>query len=140
MNEELQKAVSDMLSSAIDGIGNAADFLSAEIPLYVQELLLWKAVFSFMGFMLGVMGLVLLGILTRRFLKWGLQEIQVDSYGGKKTVTTFYQKDGLATLGIVGLAIFSIFSIIFFFANFDWLQIWLAPRVYLVEYAASLAK
>lgn len=27
-----------------------------------------------------------------------------------------------------------------FWFNFDWLKIWLAPKLYLIEYAASLVK
>ena len=34
----------------------------------------------------------------------------------------------------------AITSIVVFFNYFDWLKIWLAPKLYLIEYAASLVK
>jgi len=42
MNEELQKAITELFNSAIQ----AKDFLVGELPDYINQLLMWKAVAS----------------------------------------------------------------------------------------------
>ena len=129
MDEKLQATVSEMLDKAIEGMGKATDFLSAEIPVYVQELLLWKAIYSASLCAIGV------ALIVVAFIKW------------PKWLSTHYawvakDEDDIREmsyfpLGLVGFT-WALFA--YFLVNLTWLQIWIAPRVYLVEYAASLAK
>lgn len=122
MNEELQKAIAQMVEKANSGIDGAASFLSAEMPEYIQQLLMWHAVSSFALFAFGV-GIVIssaVGI---------YKSIKITGRGeGHKEFLAF-----LAFLpSLVGFAICA--------NNSDWLKIWIAPKVWLVEYAAGLVK
>lgn len=46
----------------------------------------------------------------------------------------------IVILSILFTSGIEITSIVVFFNYFDWLKIWLAPKLYLIEYAASLVK
>lgn len=48
--------------------------------------------------------------------------------------------DAMCVFWIIGGGIASLVMFIGFWFNFDWLKIWLAPKLYLLEYAASLIK
>ncbi len=160
MNETLQQALTSIITNALTTAESAAEFLLAEMPLVVQQLLMWKAVYSFLWFAL-CMGLtVALLIGARRLRTWiytplvvdqaeserkeylrskgyanrstrqdrefaRLESLngRIDEYGGMQWVPR-----GLSLAPfIMGLAF-----------CMDWLQIWIAPKVYLLEYAASL--
>lgn len=47
--------------------------------------------------------------------------------------------EGAAVVGIVLAVTLISFSAVIF-TNLDWLQIWIAPKVYLLEYTAKLVK
>lgn len=117
---ELQQRAEEVL---VDLINKAAEIGSAavdEIPLVVQELLTWKFAESLLWFTLAIVLWVLTFILGK--LTWKNAE-ELD-----ETVAPIL----VCLIGLVGVSLL-IFDI-------DWLQIWLAPRVYLLEYAASLVK
>jgi len=124
MNDELQKAVTQLITRSLDGIDTGVGFLSAEIPLYIQELLMWKGVFYFIQFITSILVLGISLWVATKYKKWCQNDI-------------LYSEEVWAAASIQAIV-----TIIPFVAlmNFTWLQIWLAPRVYLVEYAASLAK
>lgn len=46
----------------------------------------------------------------------------------------------VVTLSLLFTSGIAITSIVVLFNYFDWLKIWLAPKLYLIEYAASLVK
>ena len=117
---ELQQRAEDVL---LDLVNKAAEIGSAavdEIPLVVQELLTWKAAESL---------LLCLGAVTLWLAAYIL---------GRKTLTHIDDiQDGIIPIGFILLMV-SVGA--FFMFSLDWLQIWLAPRVYLLEYAANLVK
>ena len=129
MNDELQKAVSELLSKTIGGIDKAGSFLSGEIPSYIQELLMWKAAYSAIFCLIGVILVVLAAIWGERLLKkqaaWVMAGKSYESRELSFAVTFF--------AGVI------YFIVALEVLNLTWLKIWLAPRVYLVEYMASLA-
>lgn len=122
MNEELQKALVDILNSVLA----AKDFLVAEVPDVIQQLLLWKAAYSAIS-MLGFFALVSLII-------W-INKKQIE----------YIKKQDYWELGDhpeVMANLFQIFWIIPLSTlwSLDWLMIWIAPKIFLLEYAAQLAK
>ena len=128
MNEELQKALAEMLSGVTSAAGNASDFLLAELPDVVMQLLLWHGVYSAFTF-------VLCGILLLTALYWDVRL-------GKST----YKKHGVGDELIIGYGAMVSFlrAVVYLLLigqmNLAWLQIWIAPKVWLLEYAANLAK
>lgn len=144
MNEELQQAVADLLQRAISGMDSATAFLSAELPDYVYQLMLWHGLSSGVKFILSAIVAVLLILTINRCAK---REIigEFNHGGGKRyRETTFiYEcgsyKDEMHVVAIFGIA-GAITATIVAASNLAWLQILIAPKVWLVEYAAAILK
>lgn len=121
MNEQAQKILVDLLQKASNGIDSAVSFSQAQIPDVIQQLLVWNAASS-----AGIQIICALAIAACIYLMcfaW--------NKGDDADVV-------LAALFFTGIG--SIVCIVIIFNNFDWLKIWLAPKLYLIEYAASLVK
>ena len=126
----VEQALTDILLSAVDTAAQAKNFILAELPDVVQQLLLWKQVESLIWFCLGI--LVLL------FIVWWWRWMP-------KQTWAHYGHDLSGSLNddIIGPSFF--LSLLLFFvgtgvalSSLEWIQIWLAPKVYLIEYAASI--
>jgi len=127
MEEGLQKTANEALSGIIEGVASAKEFILAELPEVVQQLLMWKMAESLVVFVVClsvilavfVNAVFILKYLTKRDLKeeiaipWGITSIVISLFG-------------------IVIPLCEI--------NLVWLQIWVAPKVYLLEYAASLVK
>jgi hypothetical protein len=124
MNEELQKALSDLLGKANDGIGAASDFLVAELPDVIQQLLMWHGVYNFSLLVFSLFIAVIWFVIHKK-ANYKIWEWQVDS-----CEPVFYLFFWNAV---------PFFTILNTF-NIEWLQIYIAPKVWLLEYTASLTK
>lgn len=138
MNEALQQAVADLLQRAVDGVDSAATFLSAELPDYVYQLLLWYGVKSGVGCLLGIAMLFVAYKLCVKAAKI------TAAYRNKESWALDYYGDATGTvvagtaacyLGATILVVIAACSV-----DLVWLKIWLAPKVWLVDYATSLVK
>lgn len=108
-------------AKASNGIDAAVSFSQAQIPDVIHQLLMWHAVSS-----AGIQALCVLVIIACVYL-----------------MIFAWNKGDDADIVILSLLVTSgieITSTVVFFNYFDWLKIWLAPKLYLIEYAASLVK
>jgi hypothetical protein len=128
MNEQAQKILIDLLQKASSGIDSAVSFSQAQIPDIVHQLLVWNAVSSaiFQVFV----------ILFLAFFAWSSAKAMDKVKNGP--LDEFGDTLCLVWVALGGIA--SVIIFIGFWFNFDWLKIWLAPKLYLIEYAASLVK
>lgn len=121
MNEQAQKILEDLLKKASNGIDSAVSFSQAQIPDVIQQLLMWNAVSS-----AGIQIICVMAIIACVYLMifaWNEGD------------------DGEAVPAVLFFTgVGSIACIVVIFNNFDWLKILLAPKLYLIEYAASLVK
>ncbi len=86
----------------------------------VNQLLLWNAVSSAAAQVISLIVIAIIFWLVIEVYKTGDEEnLQLAVIAG----------------GLIAVAL----SLVFL-NNFDWLKIWLAPKLYLIEYAASLVK
>lgn len=143
MNEQLQQALASMLNKTVSGVEAGAAFLQSEIPDVIQQLLIWKAAESIVT---AIFGIILL-ILTAVLLKTQCRKEKIDGCGGFSSNTKanlVYDDDGDIHPGVIGVIIASSMGVLFGFTMLSCvmtaLQIWLAPKIYLIEYATSLAK
>lgn len=139
MNEQLQQALTAILNKTMSGVDAGVNFLSAEIPDVIHQLLLWKMVESLLIFIGGLILLVICSVFvykqTRR-VKTG-----EGTYGSYKANFVFDSDgDHPGIIGVISVAVFGLGFGIGGICNLNWLQIWIAPKIYLIEYAASLAK
>lgn len=150
MNEQAQKILADLLQRAVSGVDAAVNFSQSQIPDVIHQLLVWKFTQSVIGQIFSIIIIVCLVIMVNKGLKnKGVKEEKKEwryetysrSYIGHGL---FYDNEGDITVFCIMSIIASIFMslamITLFLNNFDWLQIWIAPKLYLIEYAASLVK
>ena len=130
MNEQLQQALASILGKTMQGVEAGVSFLSTEIPDVIHQLLVWKMYYAGLESIALIFGL----IAFYKFCKFY-----------EKTEGDFFKEYGTATppaiiIFIVG-GIYSLLSCAQLFLNIATMfKIWLAPKIYLIEYAASLAK
>lgn len=133
MNEELQQAITTLINKAVSGADATAEFLSGEIPDYIYQLLMWYGVSSFIQMVVGVIAIVSAIVLPPIIYKRG--DIAC------KNAKEKYQKDATATWHWTMIIVSVIFGIVgLTMINIEWLKIWIAPKVWLVDYAAQLVK
>jgi len=121
MNETLQKSVSAIIDKGLSSLDTAVSFLSAEIPDLIRQLLLWHMTRA------GVVALIT-GVFMYAyywFIRKPTKDDSIDLY---------------VPVAVVGGIAFIIAFICFVAAIMDVLQIAIAPKLYLIEYAAGLYK
>lgn len=124
--------------------GDAAAFLVAEIPDVIQQLLVWHAIESLIWFLPGVLLMVLPWFV---YWRWGGRGEPGEPYYGEvryvETLTHYASGEvngdvvGLLVLG-GGVATGLGFTLLL--NNLEWLQILVAPKLYLLEYARVLLR
>ena len=138
MNEQAQKVLIDLLNRAVSGIDKAVEFSQAQIPDVIHQLLVWNFTQSI------VMAVIAMASIypAYRFTIMQFRRDREESGRGYK-VTLVFDSDGdihpLSLLFFLGVAIYAIF-VICAILDLAWLKIWLAPKLYLLEYAATLIK
>jgi len=118
MNEELQKALGELLGKANDGIDAANGFLASELPEVIQQLLMWHGCRSIFYAIILCVASVFIYRKTRDLCVGDDLE--------------------RAALKSVGYCLFIFFSIAAVSDLMNAIQIWIAPKVWLIEYAAKL--
>ena len=119
MNDELQKAIAEILNSAI----SAKDFIVGQLPEYLEQLLMWHAIYNFVFFLLGASLAALVCYAEVRLYRW----IKSD-----KEKYDFFFGTVIISVGLFVVAIKMI--------NLEWLMIIVAPKAWLAEYAAALVR
>ena len=133
MNEQLQGALTSLINKSLDGLDAATDVLAAELPEVITQLLLWYGVSSLIYAVIGI-SLIIMSIIVMKktydAFKKAEQQTYLKDYGGD--INYGFLINGIAStmLAFVGIVMF----------NLTWLKIWIAPKIWLIEYAASLAK
>jgi len=126
--ESLNEALATLINQATTGIDASMGFLQAEIPDVIVQLLMWHGVKSgilcLFGLILLVTSIKLIPKHVKKTWDWGESE-----GAGMEAFTMFW------ILPVIVVLIVCVKMI-----NLTWLQIWIAPKVWLLEYAASLVK
>jgi len=120
MNEQLQTALLMILNGTISAATAAKDFLLAEMPDVLRQLLVWKAAEAGVIALALLIGASLVFAAWWKNRKWCLEELG--------PLNLF---PGMLIFGLLFAALCNLLTV---------LQILLAPKIYLIEYAASLVK
>ena len=125
--EELNKALATLITQATQGVEAGVGFLQAELPEVVEQLLMWHFTISLLWFIAAcVIAIVLITIdviIGYRLYKEGEVTDALFDY-------IFF---GSVVRVIAALLLISLGSL-------EWLQIYIAPKVWLLEYSATLIK
>lgn len=152
MNEQLQQALTAILNKTMSGVDAGVSFLSAEIPDVIHQLLMWKLAEACLLLAVFTAVAILGGVAIRKSYVPVKRHMRGSSlyYGNsgndleKEGKELMAENAGAMPFAIFGL-IFGVIALFVFAVNGTQkvaviLQIWLAPKIYLIEYAASLAK
>ena len=130
MNEQLQKVLADIITRVTSGADAAIQFGKEQIPEVLKQLLVWNFTYSLLIWVLSLS--IIVGYLLWMSIKW--------KWWMHNKATTSISTDNLYSIITFIWSILAFISLIMFFSNLDWLKIWVAPKLYLLEYAASLIK
>lgn len=141
MNEQMQNALVEIIQKASSGIDASVSFLSSEIPDVISQLLLWNITASSVGMFVSA---IVIGS-SLSMIVWMMK-----LYGaGRDTGKPNWVHDGekynplrerVIPVSIVLFLALLVSPIVFIANLMEVLKIWLAPKIWLIEYAASLAK
>ena len=136
MNDQLQQSLSQILDQAVSGVQAGVSLLSAELPDVIHQLLMWKMIESLILCAGGI-------IFTVGAIRWFAKNSgRGKEVGTKYKATLTHDEQGVIApwIPILIFPLIFMISIASITINITWLKIWLAPKVYLIEYAASLVK
>ena len=135
MNEQLQLAVSTLIQTSLNAIDKGTAFLSNQIPEVIQQLLLWKAIASFIEFSSGIF--LIGGIFAWLIYQYKYWTTEIEGNYISKKLRIEEDSGSLSILNI-----FLIIPLLYgsSCSNLIWLQIWIAPKLYLIEYAKDFLK
>lgn len=141
MNEQMQNALVEIIQKASSGIDASVSFLSAEIPDVISQLLMWSITASSVGMALSAIAMAI----SISIIVWMMK-----LYGaGRDTGKPNWVHDGeryrplrerVIPVSCVLVISTAVSPIVFVVNMMEVLKIWLAPKIWLIEYAASLAK
>lgn len=146
MNEQLQLALAAILAKVTSGAEAGVNFLSSEIPEVIQQLLLWKLLQASLLATVFTMLILAAAVLSIKYCGLGEKIDPKDQCRvGSHIPTLTHDRDGDVHPGVVALGLGWCIAVpILFTTAIEYigvaLQIWVAPKIYLIEYAASLAK
>lgn len=140
MEEQANKILVELLQKASNGIDAAVSFSQAQIPDVVHQLLIWSFVHSALFQVTGLL-LLIAAIKLPNFARTARNNGERwTSFDGRPNdghfISSVYYDICTVFVPIFG----SIMGVLIIAFNFEWLKIWLAPKLFLIEYAASLVK
>lgn len=133
MKPQLDKAVASLIQKSLDSFEKGATFLSEQLPEVVSQLLMWKFTQSLIYALIGLATLLVMVGMPLLAIWWYTRQVKRSRYeSDEETVGAGF---------LVWLALeLCMIPIVVSTLNFTWLQIWIAPKVFLIEYAARLIK
>jgi len=147
LQETASNALVNMIDVTVKTMSDVVEFSKQQIPDVIHQLLVWKAMESLLNFMLPAVVFLSLTIWCYRFWsKLPAQESRDNDNCSPWIADQYRARDGtlVPRYWIRGYVV-PVFSVIagivtLLCFNLTWLQIWLAPKVYLIQYAAELVK
>ncbi|HGN2348342.1 TPA: hypothetical protein ACKR1W_002776 [Proteus mirabilis] len=139
MNEQVLRALTDLLEKASNGIDSTVAFSQANLPEVIHQLLTWKMT---MGVIWSVVGVALIALAI-------FMPIWARKAKSNGAIWTYHAGEINYNINSVMYDLFRailpvpilFLGVVIFIGGFSmWLKILLAPKLYLIEYTASLIK
>lgn len=129
----LQQSLADIITSATSGVKAGVAFLQQEIPDVIRQLIVYNLVYALVAVLTGVALLIGVGVYWIVVIR-----------GAKKDSlrkNDYIIPDHLCVIGGIFTFVGGLSGAIFIIANIEnLLKLWIAPKVWLIEYGASLIK
>lgn len=129
MNEQLQNALSLFIEKAINGLDSSVAFMQSELPDVIEQLLMWYGV-KYALYMLLAIVLIIVWCKSEMKINKALRDSEGNIKDGSFYVPVYLLIGIVPRFIIIGCVVNTF--------NLTWLQIWIAPKIWLIEYAATL--
>lgn len=123
--------LASFLATVTEAAESTGEFLATEIPEVINQALLYYAAVSLLQFSIG------LGVMVYCLCTLGNSKKEYPDYWEKRTSDG---EDFRYIVPIVARVLVALVCIPIICGSMEWLKIWLAPKLWLIEYAAQLAK
>jgi hypothetical protein len=143
-NDELNAVLIGAVNKTVEVFDTAAEFLEAQAPEVLEQLLMWNLVSSLVSFVTGIVVLYALQHFVRKYSGKGARVNPDAEYCRDRKQTLTHDEAGdicprvMITFTVVGIAGSVAFAAVV--NNMDWLQILVAEKIWLLEYAAKMIK
>lgn len=135
MTDQMQNVLAGLIEQAVASVDAAVEFSKAEIPQVIEQLLIWKFAQS------SVYTLLALAIFVAIYFGWKRVIAAVKAEIEKHPSSYNRSEAVMFALPVgAGLATFLSGALAVAWFNLTWLQILVAPKLYLLEYGARLLK
>lgn len=128
MNKRIEQTLQSALIDLIETATTAKDFIIAETPDVVNQLLIWEATKSGLSMTFSILFIVVFFIAWKKIIQIekGIEE------NNSSFMYAFYGFGGIISIIYIPITINMV--------SLDWLKILIAPKLYIIEYAAELTK
>ena len=128
----LEAALLSIITNTTQAVGKGIDFLSEQIPDVIHQLLVWEASKAgIIAFCWIVVAGVLITISTKLY-KFSKSHVTKSTYDERKGFGYFCSIiTGILSVGALSGMVVQLLIVV---------QIWLAPKIFLIQYAASLVR
>lgn len=133
-SDNMAQAMTLLIEKVSAGIDAASTFLAAQIPDVLRQLLLYNFVINLLICLLGL-GIV---VSTPFVLKYVFSKTK-ESYPHRHLYHFDQLNYGWLIFLLGGIPLTTL-GLILFFTHFDWIKIWLAPKIYLIQYGVELVR
>ncbi|WP_109910826.1 hypothetical protein [Proteus mirabilis] len=139
MNEQVSRALTDLLEKASNGIDSTVAFSQANLPEVIHQLLTWKMTMGVIWSVVGV-ALIALAIFMPIWAKKAKSNGAIWTYHAGEINYNINSVMYDLFRAILPVPILFLGVVIFIDGFSMWLKMLLAPKLYLIEYTASLIK
>ena len=131
-NATLEGELIGILREVTNTAADAKEFVLSELPDVVSQVIMWYGVYNFIEFLLGL-SLLLIVFFTNKKVYYNKtdDETWFQSLNPDEQFVALLPGPFASTI-MAGIGILYI--------NLQWLKIWIAPKLWLIEYTASLVK
>lgn len=129
MNEEFKIQLIPLLENTKDGLAIAIDFLCEQSPILVNEILLWEGIKSGIICLIFII-LMIVGMMLTRYIRPYIKKPKCKQFCDEEPIDC----PVCPVLAVMGHIIPYIVLPIIVLYNNTWLQILIAPRLFLIEY------
>lgn len=131
LNENTKNILEEFLVDTISGINKVVEFSVEQIPDVLQQLLIWHCVHS------AVVNIItILVVISSWYAYIRLYNYHVKKYGPMENADGTW----IHFMVVGSIMLFFITTFAPLNLNLTWLKIWVAPKLYLLEYAANIIK
>lgn len=139
--ESIDKSLSFLIDGATEKGTKLVDWLYVQAPDVMGQLLMWHGARSLVSFIVGILAVIGLPLLCYKGIKMWYNKLEVEQVKNNcrwKPLEdpTLIVPSFIASVITAAVTIACGVNLL----NLTWLQIWIAPKVYVMEYISNLVK